>query len=124
MQVLAKTPNSPFEVRGQLSDTNNCGDVDSPIYGFKRNIIGLIASIIYGNKSGQDILRESEGLAALLDCAKIDDRNPFILQWSIFAIRNALHGNEKNQHFISQLQKQGIVDDNLVNKVQFKSTQQ
>ena len=91
IQLLGKTnPDSVFGVKGQLKDVNKEDfEGSNPAYGFKRDIIGLIANIIHRNPEAQEHLRTSEGLAALLDCAKIDARNPFILQWSICAIRNA-----------------------------------
>ena len=121
MQSLARSkPDSIYGVRGQLNDINNRDEEFlNPVFGFRRNLIGLIGNLVYENKPAQDYLRESEGLAALLDCAKIDERNPFILQWSIFAIRNSLQKNEQNQNFIIQLKKQGNVSNEFVNKVRF-----
>lgn len=122
IQILGKSnPDSVFATRGQLKDvTEGEMELSNPAYGFKRDIIGLIANITYRNTRAQDYLRTSDGLAALLDCAKIDARNPFILQWSIFAIRNALESNLANQQFIAQMNQQGIVKDDLLDRIQPK----
>lgn len=113
-------PDSVFAFRGQLKDVDlNAESSSNPAYGFKRDIIGLIANIICRNRAAQDYLRTSDGLAALLDCAKIDARNPFILQWSIFAIHNALECNEENQQYVAQMKNQGVLqDDELVDQIQ------
>ena len=124
IQLMGKTnPNSVFGIKGQLKDVNQ-GDAElsNPAYGFKRDIIGLIANIIHKNPEAQEYLRTSEGLAALLDCAKIDARNPFIMQWSIFAIRNALESNQANQQYVAQLNQQGILKDELVNRINSKTS--
>lgn len=119
LQILAKSnPNSIFGVRGQLKNLDAKEDEETnPVYGFKRNIIGLIANLLYKNVSAQEYLRKSDGLAALLDCAKIDNRNPFIMQWAIFAIRNALQDNQQNQQLVAQLRKQGIVEENVIDNI-------
>ena len=89
MQTLAKSnPNSIFAVQSGNSSNKS----DSPIFGFKRNIIGLIANSLFKNFDAQEYLRESGGLIALLDCTRIDKNNPFIMQWCIFAIRNVKNG--------------------------------
>lgn len=107
-----------FAFRGRLKDVDLDAESScNPAYGFKRDIIGLIANIICHNRQAQDYLRTSDGLAALLDCAKIDARNPFILQWSIFAIHNALECNDDNQRYIAQMKNQGVLQDDLVEKI-------
>jgi len=123
IQLLGKAnPNSLFAPRERLKDFNQEEiEISNPAYGFKRDIIGLIANVIYRNTWAQDYLRTSDGLAALLDCTKIDARNPFILQWSIFAIRNALEDNHPNQQFIAQMNKQGIVNDELFHRIKTNS---
>lgn len=117
---MARTnPNSVFGVQSQLKDVelDEKGDVPNPLFGFKRNVIGIIANILYRNSTAQNYLRDSEGLVALLDCAKIDNRNPFILQWSIFALRNALENNSANQELVSQLKMTKIVKDELIDQI-------
>lgn len=122
IQLLGKSnSDSMFAPRGQLKDINRETETLNPAFGFKRDIISLIANLTYRNHSVQEYLRTSDGLAALLDCAKIDVRNPFILQWSIFAIRNALESNNLNQQFVAQMSRQGIIEDDLLNRIQSNS---
>lgn len=123
LQLIGKTnPDSVFGIRSQLKNVSE-GDDESlnPAFGFKRDIIGLIANIIHQNQPAQEYLRTSEGLTALLDCAKIDTRNPYILQWSIFAIHNALECNAANQQLVAQLHQQGILKDELVDRIRANS---
>lgn len=90
------------------------------IFGFKRNIIGLIANCLHENFHAQTQLRTSGRFIALLNSTKIDRNNPFILQWTIFAIRNALKDNITNQEFVRNLQKQTeIFDNEIFDKIKF-----
>ncbi|KAH7642537.1 ataxin-10-like protein [Dermatophagoides farinae] len=93
---------------------------NQPIFGFKRNIIGLIANCLHENFHAQTQLRTSGRFIALLNSTKIDRNNPFILQWTIFAIRNALKDNIANQEFVRNLQKQTeIFDNEIFDKIKF-----
>lgn len=121
VQLLGRNdPNSLFASKSRLADVNQDNEIDCSVYGFKRDIIGLIANMVYQNTEAQNYLRISDGLATLLDCAKIDSRNPFVLQWSILAIRNALEHNSENQQFVSQLNQHEILNDDLISQINSK----
>ena len=97
-----------FKPITKLKDSNveEQPDVDDPRTNLKTGIVKLIANLVDNHPANQDIVRENMGLAFLLDCSPIDDRNSFIQQWSIFALNNALKNNADNQEFISSMQQQ------------------
>ncbi|OTF80054.1 ataxin-10-like protein [Euroglyphus maynei] len=118
--TLSNDPESIFFTQDLRRTTNKACVENESVFGFKRNVVGLIANYLHENPQAQEQLRTSGRFVALLDSAKIDRNNPFILQWTIFAIRNALNNNTANQQFIRNLQKQGeIVDDELLDKIKF-----
>jgi hypothetical protein len=39
----------------------------------------------------------------------LDEKNPYIREWSILAIRNLMEGNEENQEYVKGMQLQGAV---------------
>ncbi|KAL6444462.1 hypothetical protein ACFW04_001948 [Cataglyphis niger] len=86
---------------------------DHPAYGFKAGLIQVIANMVHKDKMCQDLFREIDGIPLLLDCCNIDARNPLILQWTIFALRNLCEGNPENQDIIRNCKKEGVAD-NLV----------
>jgi ataxin-10 len=45
-------------------------------------------------------IKEMDGIPLILDSCNIDANNPYIMQWSIFALRNALENNCLNQELI------------------------
>lgn len=119
---MSNDPKSIFFTQDLRSTNNNnkCFAENESVFGFKRNIIGLIANYLHENLEAQEQLRISGRFIALLDSAKIDRNNPFILQWTIFAIRNALKNNPANQQFIENLQKQGEIFDDKIFKDKIK----
>merc|ERR1739838_575204 len=89
---------------------------DSPINGFKCNLVRLIGNLTYRNKANQDEVRECDGIEIILDCSPIDLRNPMITQWVVVATRNLCENKPANQELISQLDKKGVMDKLTLSK--------
>eukprot|EP00047_Mylnosiga_fluctuans_P007755 m.255325 g.255325 ORF g.255325 m.255325 type:complete len:492 (+) comp19432_c0_seq1:81-1556(+) len=70
-----------------------------------RELVRLIANMAALGPDAQDRIYTLEGMQALLDCCAIDDVNPFIKEWAIFAIHNACAGHERNQSVLASLQR-------------------
>lgn len=94
-----------------------CDLQDHPAYGFKAGLIQVIANMVYKNKMCQDLFREIDGIPLLLDCCNIDARNPLILQWTIFALRNLCEGNTENQDIIRNCKKEGVPDNPMLQEM-------
>lgn len=95
----------------ELSLDNTKSDLNShPAFGFKAALIRLVGNLVWQCKKNQDLLRELEGIALLLDCCNIDARNPFIIQCVIVAIRGICEGNKENQEVIAAMTKVGTID--------------
>ncbi|CAH0551856.1 unnamed protein product [Brassicogethes aeneus] len=90
---------------------------ENPAYGFKGDLVRFIGNLNWTCKKMQDLTREAELIPVILECCNIDEKNPFIMQWAIFAIRNICKNNLENQKFIAAMKKQGTVDGNTLNKV-------
>jgi len=120
IQLLAKSADSShFKTLSQLKQISESDrDSENPVFGFKRNIIRLIANLVYKCPQMQDWIRELDGIPLILDCCNIDAKNPYIMQWSIFAIRNIVHNNTSNQELLSQLATNGVlIDDQLTKRI-------
>ncbi|XP_064633192.1 ataxin-10-like [Lineus longissimus] len=102
--------NNPFSSR-KLSDVTTLEPESShPMYGLKRDLIRLIGNMVHRNKRNQDQVRELGGIPLILDHTNIDGRNPFILQWAIFTIRNLCEDNRDNQAVIANMNLQGVAN--------------
>ncbi|XP_075066445.1 ataxin-10 [Mixophyes fleayi] len=82
--------------------------------GFKAHLIRLIANLCYKNKDNQDKIYQLEGIPLILDNCSIDDNNPFVNQWAVYAIRNLTDRNEKNQELIAGMERQGLADTSVL----------
>ncbi|XP_032545222.1 ataxin-10 isoform X1 [Chiroxiphia lanceolata] len=85
-------------------------EVSHPAVGFKSHLIRLIGNLCYKNKENQDKVYELDGIPLILDNCSIDDNNPFVNQWAVFAIRNLTEQNERNQELIAGLEEQGLAE--------------
>ncbi|KAB0803490.1 hypothetical protein PPYR_00460 [Photinus pyralis] len=109
---LGKESQNNFTVISKLSEINySDSDISKdPIFGFKSNIIRLLGNLCWKHKQNQDEVRDLDCIPLLLDCCNIDARNPYIIQWTIFAIRNLCENNPENQAVIASMNQQGVVD--------------
>ncbi|CAB4442970.1 unnamed protein product [Rhizophagus irregularis] len=69
----------------------------------KRDIVKIIGNMAYENKIVQDEVRELGGIPLILNQCNIDDNNPYIREYAIFALRNLLINNPENQKLVEQL---------------------
>ncbi|KAK3699908.1 hypothetical protein QZH41_016557, partial [Actinostola sp. cb2023] len=93
-----------------VSQSQDSG-VLNPSHGFKRDLVRLIGNMCYQHTTNQDEVREKEGIPLLLDHCNIDDHNPYICQWAVFALRNVLQDNYKNQQIVASLDKRGLAEN-------------
>ncbi|XP_061920511.1 ataxin-10 [Entelurus aequoreus] len=93
---------------------------ESPVVSFKAHLIRLIGNLCYTHANNQNKVRELEGLPLILDNCNIDSNNPFISQWSVFAIRNLLEHNRKNQELVASLERCGAADYSALRELGFQ----
>lgn len=98
-----------FSNETKLPSDVNSGEL-SPSHGFKRDLVQLLGNMCYQHRSNQDKVRELDGIAVILDHCNIDDHNPYICQWAIFAIRNLLDNNLENQTIVAAMDRRGLGD--------------
>ncbi|XP_052645542.1 ataxin-10 isoform X2 [Harpia harpyja] len=89
-------------------------EISHPAVGFKSHLIRLIGNLCYKNKENQDKVYELDGIPLILDNCSIDDNNPFVNQWAVYAIRNLTEQNERNQELIAQTEEKGLADDSAL----------
>ncbi|CAM6085978.1 unnamed protein product [Calypogeia fissa] len=81
----------------------------NPYLGYRRDIVAVIANISHRNTLVQDRVREKGSLLVVLQQCVVDKENPFLREWGLWAMRNLLEGNERNQQEIAQLEvKQSV----------------
>jgi len=66
----------------------------------KRDLVRLLGILCYDNKAMQDRVRVCGGIPVVLNLCVIDDRNPYLREHALFALRNLVHDNSENQAVI------------------------
>nr|XP_013803353.1 PREDICTED: ataxin-10 isoform X2 [Apteryx mantelli mantelli] len=89
-------------------------EISHPAVGFKSHLIRLIGNLCYKNKENQDKVCQLDGIPLILDNCSIDDNNPFVNQWAVYAIRNLTEQNERNQELIAQVEERGLADNSVL----------
>lgn len=87
------------------------------VYGVRGTAIRVVALSCDRDKAIQDAVRKKGGLIPVLSALSYEkdvDRNPFLREWSIIAVRNLCHGNQENASEIANLE---LVDVQTSNDV-------
>ncbi|XP_020833081.1 ataxin-10 isoform X2 [Phascolarctos cinereus] len=93
------------------------GDVSNPAVGFKSQLVRLIGNLCYKNGKNQDKVYELDGIPLILDNCSMDDNNPFLSQWAVYAIRNLTEHNKRNQGLIAKMEDHGLADTAVLKKM-------
>ncbi|GJJ11219.1 hypothetical protein Clacol_005451 [Clathrus columnatus] len=68
----------------------------------KRDLVRLVGTICYQRSDMQDRVRECEGIPVIMGLCVIDERNPYLQEHALFALRNILHQNPFNQAIVHE----------------------
>jgi len=109
---------TPISKMSELDNIKQNGDVeDNPTYGFKANLIRLIANLCWNHHKNKSLVGELEGVALILDCSALDGRNPLITQWVVLAVKALLSDHPDNQAVLITLRREGAADHALLREL-------
>ncbi|WOO81287.1 Copper transport protein 86 [Vanrija pseudolonga] len=83
-----------------------------PFANIKRDLVRLLAALAYGDTAFGDAVREAGGVELVLSLCETDERNPYLREHALLAVRNLMTGNPANQAIIAQMDPLGVVGDN------------
>ncbi|KAI8324012.1 hypothetical protein GQ54DRAFT_316423 [Martensiomyces pterosporus] len=63
----------------------------------------VIGNVAYGNTAVQDLMRDLDGLALVLDHMKIDDNHPYIKEYAVVALKGLLQDNPTSQEYVRNM---------------------
>ncbi|KDQ61580.1 hypothetical protein JAAARDRAFT_31036 [Jaapia argillacea MUCL 33604] len=69
----------------------------------KRDLVRLLGVLCHDNKTVQDRIRGCGGVPIMMNMCVMDERNPFLREHAILALRNLLHGNAENQAVVEEI---------------------
>ncbi|KAL4226576.1 Ataxin-10 [Mactra antiquata] len=113
IEDVGKEGNNVFT---NVDKVSRAGEVNSdhPVYGLKRDLIRLLGNMAHKHQHNQNLVRELDGIPLILNQTNIDGKNPFITQWSVFAIHNLTEENEDNRLYIANLKLEGVANNQAV----------
>ncbi|XP_046557215.1 ataxin-10-like [Haliotis rubra] len=91
-------------------------DPHHPAFGLKRDLIRLLANMVFRHRVNQDKVRELDGIPLILDQSNMDGKNPFITQWVVLAVRNLCEANSDNKQYLAGLRLEGLANNVTVLK--------
>ncbi|KAH7907262.1 spinocerebellar ataxia type 10 protein domain-containing protein [Hygrophoropsis aurantiaca] len=77
----------------------------------KRDLVRLLGIFCHQDKEIQDQIRVIDGIPVIMSMCVVDERNPYLREHAILALRNILEGNIDNQAVIDSIQPSRSWDD-------------
>lgn len=78
----------------------------------KRDLVRLLGILVSDRREVQDRVRVCGGIQVVMNMCVIDERNPFLREHAILALRNLLYGNKENQALVDEIKPMHEWDDN------------
>ena len=82
--------------------------------GFKSELIRCVGNLCFRHHGRQEYIRSAGGLEIMLNHCHIEDKHPFLREWSVLALRNCCEGNETNQQYVQQFHPQAVSEQTQV----------
>ncbi|KAG1741090.1 spinocerebellar ataxia type 10 protein domain-containing protein [Suillus lakei] len=77
----------------------------------KRDLVRLVGVLCHRDKTFQDRIRVCGGIHVIMNMCVVDERNPYLREHAILALRNLLDGNKENQDEVNSIQPSGYWDE-------------
>lgn len=103
---VRSSPKGGEAVNQPVPDETTTDASDFPY--LKRDLVRLLGILCHSRKAIQDRIRVCGGISVVLNMCVIDDRNPYLREHAIFALRNLLHNNPENQAVVNTFQDEHV----------------
>jgi len=68
----------------------------------KRDLVRLLGVLCHDDRESQDAVRQRNGIQLIMNMCVVDERNPYLREHALFALRNLLHNNPENQAVVDE----------------------
>lgn len=112
-----------YEVSGFNSNTDVCSKLSRariPYQGYRRDLVAIVGNASHQNRAVQDEVRKLGGLFLILQQCVVDEENPFLREWGLWAVRNLVDSNMENSTEISEMQMKGSLTPVELSQMGFK----
>ncbi|KAG2122107.1 spinocerebellar ataxia type 10 protein domain-containing protein [Suillus clintonianus] len=77
----------------------------------KRDLVRLVGVLCHRDKTFQDRIRVCRGIPVIMNMCVVDERNPYLREHAILALRNLLDDNKENQDEVHSIKPSGYWDE-------------
>ncbi|BEI86843.1 hypothetical protein CcaverHIS002_0701890 [Cutaneotrichosporon cavernicola] len=95
---------------GQMSQR----EIEHAFANVKRDLVRLLAVLAYNDTAVGDDVRAAGGVQLVLGLCETDERNAYLREHALFAVRNLMTGNPANQAIIAKMEPLGLVGEDGV----------
>ncbi|CAK9782519.1 hypothetical protein CC85DRAFT_266465 [Cutaneotrichosporon oleaginosum] len=95
---------------GQMSQR----EIEHAFANVKRDLVRLLAVLAFNDTAVGDQVRAAGGVQLVLGLCETDERNAYLREHALFAVRNLMMGNPANQAIIAEMEPLGLVGEDGV----------
>lgn len=100
----------------------NTQDTPHTPFAFKCGVLRVLANICFQNVAVQNIAGEKGAVVAVMNQCRIDDHNPLLREWAVWALRNLTLGNERNSRLVSELRVNAVANQEELKTMNVNAT--
>lgn len=104
----------PSSTATAFPPTQTPADADAaalPFSNLKRDLVRLLGVLAYNDPELGDVVREAGGVPLVLAMTDTDERNAYLREYALLAVRNLMAGNKGNQDILREMDPVGVVGE-------------
>ncbi|KAK9816619.1 hypothetical protein WJX72_002828 [[Myrmecia] bisecta] len=103
--VASRTaPPQQAEPAQALREAASCFPPRLPYPGFRSDLVAVLGNLAFSRPVVQATVQRLGGVELILSQCQIEDQNPLVREWALWAVRNLCCGNDAIQRSIQELQ--------------------
>lgn len=105
-----------------IADMPTVSNPNDPAYGLKSDLMRVLCNLSWRHTSVQNAVEATGGIEVALSSTAVDDGNPMLREWALFAIRNLCEDNPKVQAHVESLKIQDVAPTPELEELGLKAT--
>lgn len=89
-------------------------EIEHAFANVKRDLVRLLGVLAFNDVPVGDAVRAAGGVELVLSLCETDERNAYLREHALFAVRNLMMGNPENQAVIAKMEPLGVVGEDGV----------
>lgn len=105
---MVSDPNTGVETQSGVTKLDNAASGSTQ--GLKAEVVRTLGNLAFLHPSFQTEVGSLGGVELVMNQCRLDDKNPFLREWAVFALRNLLQGHAANQKIVEDLKVQAVAN--------------